>query len=173
LISLRLIRADVKPYPGQIVKAVSCLCGSLLLLSFGLSAAPTKARPPKPADVVGVWIGFTEDELDFYRLDLRRDFTGYCASVSPPDTVLHEQGVDTYRINSWWLNGWALDIKLVPLGTKAEAIFLRGRYDGFTLQLEVGGTDGSWKRRLVLRPEPRTAAPNRETKQAIDEAERK
>lgn len=163
----------MKRYLGWLVKAVSILGGSFLLLSPALSGAAKQARPPKAADLVGVWVGFTEDELDFYRLDLRRDLTGYCASVSPPDTILHEHGVDTYRITSWRLSGWALDFQLVPLSAKAEGIFLRGRYDAFTLQLEVGGTDSSWKRNLVLRPESRIAAPNRETKQAIAEAERK
>jgi hypothetical protein len=163
----------VKRCLAELRGALPLLCGGLLLFSSFAHASPKAARPPKAADLVGVWIGFTEDELDFYRLDLRQDLTGYCASVSPPDTVLHEQGIDTYRVNSWRLNGWALDIKLAPLGAKAEAIFLRGRYDGFTLQLEVGGTDGTWKRNLVLRPESRLATPNRETKKAIEEAERK
>jgi hypothetical protein len=137
------------------------------------AAASKRPTPPKPADLVGVWVGFTEDELGFYRLDLRPDFTGYCASVSPPNTILHEQGVNTYRVNSWRLSGWALETKLVPVGTKPESIFLRGSYDRFTLQLKVGGIDGSWKRKLVLRPESSIAIPNRETKQAIEEAEHK
>jgi len=147
----------------------AALWSSLLLLAAVSSAASKRAKPPEPADLIGVWIGFTEDELGFYRLDLRPDFTGYCAFVAPPDTILHVQGVRTYRVKSWRLNGWALETDLVPLGAKA-AIFLRGRYDGFALQLNVGGM-GSWQRKLVLRPESRAVIPNRETKQAIEEAE--
>jgi hypothetical protein len=154
------------------LKAVICLFSGFLLLSTAPSASSKRPRKPQPADLIGVWIGITEDELNFYRLDLRPDLTGYCASAFLPDAVLHEQAVHTYRVNSWHLNGWALDIKLAPLDVKAENIFLRGRYDGFTLQLKVGGTDGSWERKLVLRPESRITIPNSETKEKIGRAER-
>src|SRR5437764_254709 len=73
-----------------------------------------KATPPKPEDFVGVWIGFEQDELDFVRLDLRRDFTGYCARVSPADTSLHDYGVEAYRVTHWTLEDWKLVISLTP-----------------------------------------------------------
>jgi hypothetical protein len=49
-----------------------------------------KAIPPSAKDLVGVGIGFDSDQLTFTRLDLRTDLTGYCARVSPADTILHD-----------------------------------------------------------------------------------
>ena len=96
-----------------------------------------------------MWIGFDSDELDFCRLDLRADFTGYCARVSP-DGVLHEYGVEAYRVTHWTLEDWKVIISLTPITTNAEPIYLRGSYYGPSLDLEVGGTNGGWKRGLLL-----------------------
>jgi hypothetical protein len=59
-------------------------------------AANKKATPPTAKDLVGIWIGFDSDQLTFTRVDLRADSTGYCARVSPADTILHDQGVHVY-----------------------------------------------------------------------------
>ena len=55
----------------------------------GEAAADKKAIPPTVKELTGIWIGFDNDELTFTRLDLRSDLTGYCARVSPADTILH------------------------------------------------------------------------------------
>jgi hypothetical protein len=82
------------------------------LLAFLTADAPArsekKVRPPKAQDLVGVWIGFDSDELTFTRLDLRPDFTGFCARVSPPDNILHDYGVQGYRVTRWTLTGGKL-----------------------------------------------------------------
>src|SRR5436305_13777086 len=52
-------------------------------------------------DLVGIWIGFDSDQLTFTRLDLRLDSTGFCARVSPADTILHAQSVHVYRVTKW------------------------------------------------------------------------
>jgi hypothetical protein len=110
--------------------------------------------------------------LEFTRLDLRQDFTGYCARVSPADTTLHEYGVDAYRVAKWTVEDWKFIISLTPSSTDAEPIFLRGRFNGFSLRLEVGGTNGKWKRDLVLYRESRIDGANRETKEEIAKQEK-
>ena len=145
-----------------------------LALAAGFVAyATTKARPPKPEQLVGVWIGFDSDELEFTRLDLRPDFTGYCARVSPADTILHEYGVAGYRVTKWGVDEWKFIISLASTTTNAEPIYLRGRYNGFSLRLEVGGTNGRWKRDLVLHRESRMDGANQETRNKIKELEKK
>ena len=69
-------------------------------------AAPQakKAAPPKPEELVGTWIGFWEDE-EFTRLELRADFTGYCAHVAPPEFITNENGVAVYRVTRRSLEG--------------------------------------------------------------------
>ncbi|SPE55744.1 hypothetical protein SBV1_230024 [Verrucomicrobia bacterium] len=107
-------------------------------------------------------MGYASD-YDFYRLDLRSDFTGYCAHVSPPTSSLHEYGVEAYRITHWDLKGWELTFTLVPADTKAEGIYLKGRAESFdVLRLEVGGTTNDWSRKLVLYSEEQTRVSNEE-----------
>jgi hypothetical protein len=85
------------------------------LLAFAILMGPQAARvaaqdkratPPSAKDLVGIWIGFDSDQLTFTRLDLRADSTGFCARVSPADTILHDQGVHVYRVTKWSVNGW-------------------------------------------------------------------
>ena len=132
-----------------------------------------KATPPKPEELAGVWIGFEQDELDFVRLDLRPDFTGYSARVSPADTSLHEYGVEAYRITQWTLEDWKLIINLTPITTNAETIYLRGDYSGFSFDLEMGGTTNQWKRKLVLYRESRIDGANKKTRDKIRELEKR
>ena len=120
-----------------------------------------------------MWIGFEQDELDFVRLDLRPDFTGYCARVSPADTSLHEYGVEAYRVRHWRLEDWKLIISLTSMTTNAEPIYLRGDYSGFSFALEMGGTTNQWKRKLVLHRESRIDGANQETRDKIRELEKR
>lgn len=120
-----------------------------------------------------MWLGFDSDQLEFTRLDLRSDFTGYCARVSPADTVLHKCGVAGYRVTRWVVDGWKFSSSVTPMGTNAEPIGLQGRFNGISLQLEVGGTNGQWKRELVLYRESRFDASNQETRDLIMELEKR
>jgi hypothetical protein len=144
----------------------------LLVLTAIIASDAKKAVPPKPEELAGVWIGFDSDELVFTRLDLRGDFSGYCARVSPADTILHKYGVRTYRVTKWTLEEWKLEVNLTPADTEAEDIYMRGRYNGFSLRLEVGRR-GGWKRDQVLYRESRIDTSNQETKDMIKKLEKK
>ena len=149
------------------------LAALLALLTVGAPAiSAKKARQPKPEDLVGVWIGFDSDELTFTRLDLRPDFTGFCARVSPADTVLHKYGVHGYRVTKWMLDGWKVVISLTPTDPNAESIYLNGHVALFSLRLEIGSPKGKWKQELLLWPESRIQASDRETKDKIDKLEK-
>src|SRR5437867_5015053 len=56
---------------------VAAACLSLFAGCVARPICILKATPTKPEQLAGVWIGFEQDELDFVRLDLRPDFTGY------------------------------------------------------------------------------------------------
>jgi hypothetical protein len=151
---------------------LSFACVSLFFISTVVVVlATTYARVPKPEELAGVWIGFDEDELSFTRLDLRPDFTGYCARVHPTDTILHEYGVKGYRVTKWGIDKWTFIINLSPMTTNAESIYMRGRHSAFSLRLEVGGTNSKWKRELILRRESRVEGANQETRDMIKELE--
>ena len=139
---------------------------------LGDADAAKKATPPTAKELVGVWIGFDQDELTFTRLDLGADSTGYCARVSPADTILHDYGVQVYRVNKWSISGWSLTIDLTPVSSNAESVYLKGQAELASLKLEIGGAKHKWKRELLLSPESRIEVSNQETKLAIETAQR-
>lgn len=154
-----------------IVVAFAALIG--LETSTGL-AADKKATPPTAKDLVGVWVGFDSDELTFTRLDLRADSTGYCARVSPADTILHHQGVHIYRITSWSVRGWNIEIHMSPLSNAFPVGYVKGRIEWTSLRLTIGGPEnGGWKEEPFLHPESRLMISNQETKDGIENAEKK
>ena len=95
--------------------AVLMVLGALLPIpDVSAAAQAEKAAPPRRAELVGVWIGFWEDE-ELTRLDLRADSTGYCAYVAPPDILTHPYGVHVYRVNRWSLDGWKFNFLLLSI----------------------------------------------------------
>lgn len=136
------------------------------------SATNKRATPPAAKDLVGVWIGFDSDELTFTRLDLRADSTGFCARVSPADTILHDQGVHVYRITKWSVNGWNIEIQMSPLSNATGVGYVKGRIGLASLQLTIGGPEnGGWKEEPFLHPESRVMISNQETRDRIEQAE--
>jgi len=134
-------------------------------------AADKKATPPTAKDLVGVWIGFDSDELTFTRLDLRADSTGFCARVSPADTILHDQGVHVYRITKWSVSGWNIEIHMSPVSNATGIGYVKGRIGLASLRLTIGGPEnGGWKEEPFLHPESRMMISNQETRDKIEEA---
>jgi hypothetical protein len=130
-----------------------------------------KAIPPKPEELVGVWIGSWEDG-DFTRLELRSDTTGYCAFVAPAQSIAHNYGVQVYRVTRWTVNGWKFVITLTPAEARLEKVYLKGEVGFVSLELEVGGVDRKWKQKLVLHKESQIQESNLETKNKIEEAQK-
>jgi hypothetical protein len=162
------------------VRNLSLVFAFLALLGTSLpsgDAAPTesptkKAKPPDVAEIVGVWIGYWEDG-EFTRLDLRADSMGYCAFVAPVESTVHQAGVSVYRVTRWSLDGWKFTTRLTPIDSRFGAVYLKGQVGVYALDLEVGGSDGKWKQKVVLSKETRIEASSLETKQKIEQAERK
>jgi hypothetical protein len=118
-------------------------------------------------------LALTIDESVFSRLDLRSDFTGYLARVSPRDTILHDYGVYAYRVTKWTVDDWNFNISLAAATSNAESIQMQGRYNGSSLRLEISGTNGLWKRNVILNREVRETAANKETRVKIQELEKR
>ncbi len=132
-----------------------------------------RATPPTAKNLVGVWIGFDNDELTFTRLDLRPDSTGFCARVSPADTILHDQGVHIYRITKWDVNGWNIEIHMSPLSNATSVSYVKGRIGLASLRLTIGGPEnGGWKEEPFLQPEHRMMISNKEARDRIEAAEK-
>ena len=158
---------------SSLMLAVFCLLWtSLVVVDVPAMCQAKKARPPKPEELVGVWVGFWQDE-EFTRLDLRADFTGYCAYVAPPYSIIHQYGVHVYRVTRWALNGTKFSVSLTPVDSHDESIYLKGSVGYLVLQLEIGGADRKWKEQVVLGKESQIQASNLETKNKIEEIEKR
>jgi len=150
---------------------VLVLCVLIISQTCTVLAANKKATPPTANDLVGIWIGFDSDQLTFTRLDLRADSTGYCARVSPADTILHDQGVHVYRIAKWTVNNWIIEIQMSPVSNATKVGFVKGRVGLASLKLTIGGSEnGGWREEPFLHPESRIIVSNQETQEKIDEA---
>jgi hypothetical protein len=133
---------------------------------WGEGAAGSKNATPSTAkELVGVWLGFDSDQLTFTRLDLRADSTGFCARVSPADTILHDQGVHVYRVTKWSVNGWNIEIHMSPVSNAFPVGYVKGRIGLASLRLTIGGPEnGGWKEEPFLHPESRIMISNHETR---------
>ena len=156
------------------MRTLAMLCFvAVLTLTWGIkptSAADKRAAPPSAKDLVGVWIGFDSDQLTFTRLELRADSTGFCARVSPADTILHDQGVHVFRIDRWSLNGWDIEIKMTPISNAYNVTYVRGRMGLASMKLTIGGPEnGGWKEEPFLSPESRITVSNEEAKKSIEQ----
>ena len=58
----------------SLVFAIALLLGTLLVAVDAASAQEKRVAPPRPEDLIGVWIGFWEDE-EFTRLDAKHQIT--------------------------------------------------------------------------------------------------
>jgi hypothetical protein len=138
-----------------------------------IMAQSKKAKPPSVKELIGVWIGFDNDQLTFTRLDLRADSTGFCARVSPADTILHHQGVHVYRVTKWSVDGWNIEIQMSPESNATAVGYVKGRVGLAVLNLTIGGHEnGGWKELSILHPESRVMISNQETKDATEKAEK-
>jgi hypothetical protein len=150
------------------------LLAALIGPQTGSGVAQEKgATPPTAQDLAGVWIGFDDDQLTFTRLDLRADSTGFCARVSPADTILHDRGVHAYRITKWDVSGWNIEIHMSPLSDAIGVPIVKGRIGLASLRLTIGAPEnGGWREEALLHPESRIMISNKETRDRIDAAEK-
>jgi len=117
-------------------------------------------------DVLGAWLGFDQDGVTFYRIELDNSQTGVCA-VSHPGN----EEVEIYRIKQWTLDKGPLEMNLLPVTTGAEKIYFKElMYSRASkAQFEVGGINGRWKRVVVLCKEAEFEKRAKLTRQAIQQ----
>jgi hypothetical protein len=125
------------------------------------TAKSNNLPPPEPKDIAGIWIGFDEDSLRFYRLELDQDHQGVC-SVS-----FVGQPVTLYAIDKWSMDRFSLALEMSPIQTGVEAISITGEANRTLMSLLVKGTSVKWKRKLLLTREEELLLKNEAAKQAI------
>lgn len=122
-----------------------CLGIAAIVLAVALTLlATTIPRPPTTSEVAGVYSGYS-DQVEFLRLELDSDCTGYlCVSY------LTNLPAELYRVESWRLSDGIVELQTHPLDKGSEAVTFRKLQVGlYGLDGEFGGAAG-WKRQIKL-----------------------
>jgi hypothetical protein len=122
-----------------------------VVVAFGVIAvvaltvyARSMAPHPTREQVADTWIGFTQDDLKLFRLSLDADGGGICGY-----TFVREPA-KLYLVDGWTLSGYAIEINLIPVDQDAESIWMKGTTTGHRLNLEIGGNNLRWNRKLTM-----------------------
>jgi hypothetical protein len=130
-------------------KRLAILCTILLLVSVAFLFAKSYARPPAREEFIGAWQGYSESHLEFARLELDEDGTGFLAI-----SYLPQSPAVAYRVTNWLQRGFVLDISAMPADPDAEAVTFRDvRYGIESISLELLGK--GWDRKMTLFSEAR------------------
>ena len=124
-----------------------------LMLSVSVVALGDRPiKPPVERNLVGHWVGFCDQRLYFYRLNLRGDNTGKLVVVYAEDEP------DIYSVR-WQLNERQLQLNLFPLTTNAEIMTCYvAKIESRRLDIEFAGVGKDWKRTASLLNEKALAA---------------
>lgn len=129
-----------------IASQLTCL---LVLLLCGCQTPPVAGKKPMPvsdADLLGTWVGLTEDDLDYFRIDLRPGGKGLCAYVY----AHNEARLST--VTNWGTRDGKIQIAVSPIDDDPNQVTkLTGSAYMTMMELTVVGK--GWQRRLVLRRE--------------------
>lgn len=121
---------------------------SLVALAMTTGAEASKpVKVPTLKDLATVWVGGSEFNAEYLRLDLTESGTGLL-------TIQYLRGnpARAYDVTGTTLQKYRVTFELRPAEPDAEPIYLRGEAIPGRLELEVGGTSGEWKRPVVLAP---------------------
>jgi hypothetical protein len=133
-----------------------------LLLAPARSSHPENEVPhPEPGEIAGVWVGFDQDFLHFYRVELDKQGKGVCVSsfVDKPPLL--------YDVRKWTLDGFNISFDLEPIDNEAEPIALKGQAGRNVMLLEVGSEVTKWKRKLSLVREEDFITKNQKAKERV------
>jgi hypothetical protein len=125
-------------------RGLTILCASLLLVSVAVVFARSLAQPPAREAFIGAWQGYSKSHLEFARLELDDNGTGFLAI-----SYLPQSPAVAYRVTNWVQRGFNLDMTAIPAGPDAEAVTFRDiRYGIESISLELRGN--GWDRKMIL-----------------------
>ena len=125
-----------------------------MLLMASWAFATTRVREPKLSDLATAWLGgVPHGILEYFRLELDSEGRGLLIVQYLPQSPPR-----AYRVLATRLKEYAVEFELQPDDIDAERIWLRGHATPSDLDLEVGGIDGDWKRKIFLEREDRVLA---------------
>jgi len=138
------------------------------LLAFAMMLAMTGCYtlpPPQEEHLVGEWVGFTTDDVFFFRLRLDPGGTGLCARV-----FLDEQP-SLLSVSKWTLTDRTIRIHADPLDADTWPFNMIGETSGgTTLRLRASSSDDEtkWARDLEFKRESRLLRAMDKTQRAMN-----
>jgi hypothetical protein len=124
----------------KVISAILCTV-ALFSTEFAMGKSPL---PPIPEEVVGSWQGYSDDGLEFDRLELDPDGTGLLAISYLPNAPSL-----LYRVESWVIRGGVIELTLAQIDKAAELVKMSPALLGVDA-LEVTLHGAGWSRQLVL-----------------------
>ena len=126
------------------LRTLAALLSLLALLSANGAAADKYPDPPLREDIVGTWQGFGESQLEFARLELSSDGTGFLAiSYLPNEPSL------LYRVEIWNIRGHTIEVRVAPIDKSAELVTVSSAQLGVNA-LDITLRGATWSRQFVL-----------------------
>lgn len=138
------------------------ICSLLFCALTFSTSADTKVRPPTASHLVGAWVGYDENGLNFCRLELNADGTGFFATTFVDDPA------ELHLVQEWSVNEFDIKLTLAPVDDKREPIYLRGGAGWDRMKLEMGGIRIGWKRELILVQEQPWLEKNKRVQERIE-----
>lgn len=125
---------------------VACLLAVLAAGCQSTSVAEKKPRPVTDSDLIGNWVGLTEDGIYYFRIDLQRSSKGRCAYAYVHDDAR------LLAVNNWSTEAGRIQMAVLPIDPDQNSIEqISGTAHASIMELSVTGK--GWQRRLVLRRE--------------------
>jgi hypothetical protein len=130
-----------------------------LLLTFlalvAISPAPCGARSmipePRLSDLATAWLGSSPRSIvEYFRLELDNSGKGILVVQYLPQNPPR-----LYEVSVSRLKGYDIKFDVLAVDSDAEPVFLQGHATSLALDLEIGGTKRTWKKRIFLEREDR------------------
>lgn len=127
------------PTTDRLMKHKTLIAIAVIVLGMYSGFCDTLKEPVTRADLIGVWIGYSQGGGFFIRMDLNENGGGNMQIVYPKSTV------DNYSLDSWNLENGRLRVKLkVPTGdptgkVRIEVLYVDDNYCETEITFETGG----------------------------------
>lgn len=137
---------------------------ALMSIAAGWLYARSPVAPPTPNMVAGAYVGFTEGDVDFVRIELDASGTGY-VSIAP----LVDKPAQLYRIEKWTIKDLDIRVSSVrPIDESAYPFDFRKITCTGSRSLQVTFGGKNWQRTAHLIDERYFSSRATETKNRIN-----
>ncbi len=138
-------RPPFKTMRPNLLSGLVCLLGIFFCGCGGLRPVDKEPIPPTESELLGTWVGLTEDDLCSFRISLRAGGLGLCAYACGQSPRL-------LAVEKWGMQGPGIEVSLAPIDADPNCVTnISGRAYATIMKVIVFGK--GWRRELALRRE--------------------